>query len=501
MTDIELQDKLTRLGSLLDADARLADRVLDRIGRRVIAPAPAPTRWSRGSAGFAAALAATVLLGVGLWLAIGGGDGGSLYAQVVQALAEVRTVHFVATNFDEHRTPSPAGEGWYERGVGIHMTVKVGLPMAMEFTGPITVYDDGKQMLTVTAADPTPRRAASVGLSDALTMALLTDRAIDGAARDAAGDMVIDGDRCRMFFRRSDHPGTPSGRYWIDAQNRVRRVEHVTSDDHSGWRVLQRVEVQYDVPVDRSLLVYTPPTTAIASTTKPIDIDATVNQLLSLDRAILTKEVFGLILAVHEVRPCTDGSILVLSSLRPTKATLEKYGTGFGPRALGDHDFTFSTGGGTTYYSQQMAQYESGRLYARWDLLVPTDPPATRPETLSLRGDVWTRDRLYDDLIARHQTWYANELAIGDVPVPPATSAEPLDALVSRVWRQAQPLHTLFSPVTFPEPVKPNGDGKFELPTHPADWWTETKLLDAVRQEKQRADQQHQAWKQAHPNR
>lgn len=465
----EIERRLRSASARLKGENEMADLVMSRLERAdIVHPRPRSSRhWLTASI----AAAAVICLIATIWF-VTAGSASLAYAQVTKAMADVKSARLDVTQ------PTPDGKRvelatyFYERGVGLRMEG------ALNGT-PFLFIDNGQRQWTRTGADGDLQESEGTGMRDLFAEVLLARDMLEGARRDPAGDETIDGFRCRMFAKPAKGDVIAS-RVWLDEQDRVRKLETGTLTD-GKWTIRQTVVAHHDVPIDRAM--FQPP----AAQSKPAepamagDLDQRISRTFSLDRALAKTEVLGLVLAVHDVRGGADGSLLVLTSLRPTSETMKKYGTGLpGWHPLGDHEL----GAPDQYIAVPVGEFHSRRLYARWDLFVPRKPAQDAEKALSLTADVYTRDELYEANEREKKQWYTNDLELPPVAVPTETLT--FDQVVAACWTQARAIHSLFTPVTFWESVKVvPGKGRV-ADSHRLENWTPEQLRSELATEIER---------------
>ena len=221
--------------------------------------------------------------------------------------------------------------------------------------------------------------------------------------RVAELDQVIDGAACRADVLvppagGPPEPGVPKGArpaggrptrlvLLTDAERRMRQL--LSQRQVEGrWISDREVRIDYDVPVDAARLAADPPAGA-----RTIDADTAFDRRHPLDRALVRKELGGLLLAIHEVRPLDrDGLYYVVSSVRGTPEFLRKYP----PQR---RTFNLSLSGldvadqralnalGTAYSGLELAHAEREGVQYVWWLILPRWPASMGDgERASLRA-------------------------------------------------------------------------------------------------------------------
>jgi hypothetical protein len=444
--DTETEQKLRRVGAELNGDRGFVDAVMSHIERAnpPIASSYKLPRW------VVVAVSLAACVGIAIPVLVVMFKSPSLaYADVVKAIEDVKTAKLEMSNPATKETV----RCFYERGVGFRMD-------GMMNHTKVLVVDDGRHQW-MSSAGAEVLESPSTGLIEQFKKALLDRALLDGAKRDRTGDAEIDGAKCQLFVRKMKE-NSPGARIWIDDRERVRKME-VVELRNGKEQVTQAANAQYDLPIDRAL--FAPPVVAVS---KPASLDERINQYFPLDTAPAKIEVFGLVLAVHEVRAAPDGMLLVRSSIRPNDETLKKFGAGLAWQALANYQLDIAD-----YQPIQMGSYQKQRMTAQWDFFMPIRPGKTAPKKVVVRAiGVWTDEGLAESLEAEGKRTYINDLAIGQVNVTPAKS---IDELLDETWQQASSLNSIFTPVFFMG-IKAQKAGKTVYQTTPIKEWTRERL-------------------------
>lgn len=455
-TDKNLEQQLSRLGAQLAAPPSIAVDVMRRIET---AASPKPhARRRRYVMQAILGLAAGLLAATSVWFAFFSNPA-TLYAQVMAALEDTRSLRITGEHYRDGAWRK-AYEAWYEEGVGAAQLVWKDGQLQ-----PVNI-DDGRHSYQFRSGAGKPTRGRSSGPRSLIAKMLYIRERHPGWQRAGGGDMAAGKGTARMYEQF-----TPDGRsryrIWIDGDNRVVRFEeHNRSGDH--WQPDERAVVQYDVPVDRALWAkYVP----AGGDPEPVAGDARslLEKRFGLDTALATKEVLGLVFAVHELTALEDGRLLLAVSLRPSAPTIQRLGpyvekpgdTGdfqsWGRfqlipyfRRLPDGDYVSDF-----LVFAPIAEFSTRGIHGYWYIVQPQGDWASEQGELRISGYVHTQEKLQQTLQAASQQWYDQFHPLVTVPLPkdpPAASladairrtydeVTTLDAAgtFARLWSAAQP--------------------------------------------------------------
>jgi hypothetical protein len=330
MTSNELEDRLERLRSEWPAGSIVSD-VMARIG-----PADGPVaasgprrRWRRAAVGLVAAglLAASVLALMSLV-----GHSNPVQAAIQEALARARSARIVVTAGGKSGAADPAEmEIWYlrDRGLRAELPDEVMVDDGRSFRSWHRAERDEEPIVVVRKST-----GAAARIAELLGLAGSLDRWDRRQAADL--DRVINGFPCRADVLvppegGPPEPGVPPGARPVakhptrlvvltDAERRMRQLL-IQQQVEGRWISDREMRIEYDVPVDAARLAAGLPAGA-----RTVDADTAFDERHPLDRALVRKELGGLMLAIHEVRPLDrDGVYYVVSSVRGTSEFLRKY--------------------------------------------------------------------------------------------------------------------------------------------------------------------------------
>jgi hypothetical protein len=256
-------------------------------------------------------VAAAAVVAAGLWLLFGRGET-TLYAQMMKALGNVRTMHVVDTDLREGQWQKRA-EVWYDRRAGVvEMVWRDGKMVSRRI-------DDGKQAWTYEAGSDVAQRSRSMGVLRVVTDLMETSVFTEGALRVPAEDRTVAGTPWQAYSRSKD--GTWCIVVWLDADKRVRAWEKRQLAQTGLWETYRRGTVEYDGTPEAAL--FQPD---FGPAVRIVAVDSLLDDLFGLDKALFTKEALGFIFAVHEVKRCEGNMPYVVCSLRPTEETKRQVG-------------------------------------------------------------------------------------------------------------------------------------------------------------------------------
>lgn len=307
MSHQELEADLFGLGRKWPVPS-VADAVMRRIQREGVPESRRPARRRRR---VLLAIAASLLVAVGLPAVLVVGTPQTLQAQVVEALKQTSAAHLIISAFDEQGVRRQA-EIWYSHDRGFRLE-----------SSDETIVDDGKQQWTWWAwqskadgVEPVVVRRASPGAAAMIGEMLQLGNAHRERAKDR--DREIKGQPCEAFVVVPPAPHPSRFIVWQDSSERVVRIDDERQFG-GDWRVGREISIDYDVAVPANKFAADFPAKA-----RVIDADGALAERFPLERALATAESGGLLFAVHEARRGEDETWYVVSSVRGTPEYLKK---------------------------------------------------------------------------------------------------------------------------------------------------------------------------------
>ena len=322
-----------------------------------------------------AAVAAVVLI-VGLFFLVGDGEQ-TLYAQVLKALEQVRTIHVVIKEYRNDQWFKDH-EIWYDREAGIIEQER--------YQGRTDVrIDNGRYEWRYAEGNKLTAQLKSYRDNYEIARELCAGWLRHDPNRVTAGDMVIDGIPCEMYVL-SDMGDKVS--IWVDGKNHVRRVEQVT--ELSGQKIESRATVEYDIVIAQKR--FSPKFGLDVELINPLEW---IEKQYPLDTSIFTRECLGLVFCVHELKACENGLKYLVCSDRLSEETRRKIGTGHPWTFYGDSSLRDRYDEADTYdYPVLLGRVKHDTVHISWYLLFPYGDRATQATGCDVDVVVSTINRL-----------------------------------------------------------------------------------------------------------
>ncbi|KPL19765.1 MAG: hypothetical protein AMJ75_12485, partial [Phycisphaerae bacterium SM1_79] len=255
-----------------------------------------------------AAAAAAIIGAFGFYLFFGDGQA-TLYAQVMEAFQQAKTIYAVGYSFEDGQKKK-AHELWYQQGLGLRTE---------EIRGgkACTRLDDGRYEWEYLQGNDFAVQTESTRKMRLPGEITEPSRYLKECTRDPNGDMEVEGLPCSLYTHT--HPGDDErpavkSMMWIDQKMRFRRYEEQKCVD-GLWQEIELATISYDIPIERRL--FTADFGPDIRILKPQD---SIADLFPLEGAIATKQVMGLVFAVHELKRNGD-YVFTTCSIRPTEDT------------------------------------------------------------------------------------------------------------------------------------------------------------------------------------
>ena len=321
------------------------------------------------------AAAAAVLI-VGLVFLVGDGQQ-TLYAQVLKALDQVRTIHVVIKEYRNDQWFKDH-EMWYDREAGIIEEER--------YQGRTDVrIDNGRYEWQYAEGNKLTAQLKSYRDNYEIARDLCTEWLRHAPNRIPSGDVVIDGIQCKMYAL-SDWGDKVS--IWVDGKNHVRKLEQVI--ELSGQKVESRATVEYDIVIDQNR--FSP---KFGTDVKVINPREWIEEQYPLETAIFTRKCLGFVFAVHELIMCENGLKYLACSNRLTEETRREIGTGHPWTYYGQSDL-FDRYDETYSYDHPilLGRLKHDGVIINWYLLLPSNDKVRQSPGCDVDVSVITANQL-----------------------------------------------------------------------------------------------------------
>ncbi len=359
------EEETTRIAfqTIADKGEVLKSNLIEQLDKKE----PAKTigiHWSNVIKSPVAKIAAAAVIVIALLLLFNNSQA-TLYAQVVKAMKEARTI-YVMGEWKSNGQWRKNVEIWYQNGVGEKR-------IAWRKDKQTIRIDNGKYTWEYTSGNDFASRNKSLGLTQLPGEILDIQRYLKECERDPAGDKVIDGFECVLYTatRLRDSEGSRI-LFWVDEQMRLRRFEeHILQNGR--WEDDEYGEVKYDVEFEPNIFV-----PDFGPDVKIVEADKMLDKYFDLDNAIFVKEELGFIFAVHELHGCREGLIFAVTSVRPTQGTKSMVGYQ-GPTAWNYGNFSLGSswkrldkyGRGRSFQPVNLGEIYHAGFQVQWTLFFP----------------------------------------------------------------------------------------------------------------------------------
>jgi len=302
--------------------------------------------------------AAAAVLIVGLFFLVGDGQQ-TLYAQVVEALEQARTIHVVIKEYRDGQWFKDH-EMWYDREAGIIEEER--------YEGRTDVrIDNGRYEWRYAEGRELVARLKSYRDNDEIARDLCAGWLRYEPNRVPSGDMVIDRVSCKMYVLSNlGHKVS----IWVDDKNHVRQIEQAT--ELRGQKTESRATVEYDIVIDQNR--FSP---KFGSDVKVVNPRQLIEGQYPLDTTIFTRSNLGFVFAVHKLQRCEDGLKYLVCSNRLADETRKEIGTGHPWTYYGQSDlFDRYDQTGTYDHPVLLGRMKHDGVRISWYLLLPSDDRA-----------------------------------------------------------------------------------------------------------------------------
>ncbi len=379
-----------------------------------------------------ATAAAILVIVIGLLILLSGGRNSSVWAQAVDALEQADSVHFEVFAIRDGKQVKDA-ELWYARGRGVRERSLSSDGKVSERVDNGTfqwVYQsDRKSAIKSKSTDPVSSVRKILGYENKMKDMKLQ--------RLPEIDRTIDGVVCQAYERQPRYKGVRRI-VWVEDAKRPRRSERQRFED-GKWSAYTWVTFTYDKPLPEN--IFQPdfgPGVAVIDTTKGSPLDLNGN--------LLSGEVLGLVLTVHEVYRLDNDAILVAWSVQPSEETAKKFGSISSsqktPKHYGDAQMTSpkllpSEKGHVQPLT--IAQCSRHAVQTQWTVLIPKGGWTKPVNAVRMDFIVHARGELQRDLEKKGQKSWLRGFVLGDLPLP--KEAVSVQKAYRRVYGQAAAMH------------------------------------------------------------
>lgn len=256
-------------------------------------------------------VAASILLGLGVYFCELGVNEQSLYAQVIAAIERVGTMHY---SMETHRNGNLYShrQCWYERGVGFKLSETIGDRQFTTIDDGVHTwsFQHGGKFVSKMKSYRDVNDPRSFNLDKFYFSRLLR---VDPQPNPAF-DKVVDGETWRCFTATEKNSKLEC---WIDSRNLIQGGEARQQQDKEVS--VTKVKAEYDLNIDRSFFrPQLPPSAEV------VDPRTYLGSLYSLDDAIYKQEAVGMVFAVHQLERFNDKWAYMISSTRLTAENRDK---------------------------------------------------------------------------------------------------------------------------------------------------------------------------------
>jgi|GEM_PF-2358708 len=360
----------------------------------------------------------------------------TLYAQAMEALRKAQTMHVVGWGWrDGVKTRS--ADLWYEQGVGVKETTWGRKQTRIRIDNgqyEWTYYQGQEYAVRRQSRDP-------VGMVEEV---LNPAKFLERARRDPAGDRKIDGVPCELYV--GEYPaGTKRYMVWLDGSKQIRRYEEEELLE-GQWLPDELIVVTYEVPVDRTCFEPT-----FGESVRVVVQEEVQGQIFTLGDALYTKQVMGLVFAVHELHR-QGNRIYVACSLRVSKETLEKVGRDERVNGLSNRygDFQLTHWGqrdemgqwqSHPYEIDTLARVDHDDIQFKWCVLEPKGTWDRMDKEYELCARVYTRGKLQDWYKKQGEPWHKQFRPLVTLPLPAEQTND--RTIIEKIYAQFQALESV----------------------------------------------------------
>jgi len=320
MTNDNLQQQLSQLRNNWPKDEHFVESVMARLSEAphlARTPRPSVTRFNR----FSYWTAAVIIVCIGLWWTTGlQSTGNVLYAQVMQAMKKVQSLHEIVYVQTENGNITQAGETWFARNQGFVVT-----------NTEQTRIDNGTYFWEFVNGSDMASQTKSQGTDELLDKAFdIRETLARDCKRYPAGDRVIDGMELQCYQLTFHGAAKPADQSFLDFDKRrtfvfinseslPKRIESQENVD-GEWQTRIIRTWKYDVPIDPKLFEPN-----FGENVQVIDKDEAFEQLTRVEGSVHSELREGLVYSIHQAKRFENGGVYLRTSVRGANETLVKY--------------------------------------------------------------------------------------------------------------------------------------------------------------------------------
>lgn len=359
----------------------------------------------------------------------------SVYAQVIAAIANSRTVHAVRYLYDDDGEQTQnSSEIWYdaEKGVREEST----LEGVKSFR-----IDDGTHEWMYRGVPNTVVKNISrdpIGRIKDILEPLRFLEKLNGKIDDSL-EPPTGLENCIAYVAdRMPDAADFRAICWVDEQKRLRRFEGFRQQS-GQWHISQRIDLKYDldIPADKLLADF--------GDARLIDRTVAMKPFAA-DKVVASGEKLGVVIGVHDVRRLNDDAVFVMSTSRPSEEVERRFGKidphreGFGARygsyewgtngrRLPNHNWQEGV------YPIELARWSHGGVGFHWVLLLRASRMLRDDSTMPIGLHIYSRGKWQDALKKEGKPWYISQATdVMTIPVPEPTNS--LDDVLDDVYQQ-----------------------------------------------------------------
>jgi len=308
----------------------------------------------------------------------------SLYAQALDALKGIRTIHVVGQSLQDGAWSTKA-ELWFDRNAGtaVRETGQSGARIMISNSSGEWHYASGDNLVV-------PRERS--GFEQKVLRTLLGLEELKARNLQRTGARLVDGRSCDIYSRTA--PGQRID-VWLDAERKIVRGWEKFRPAAGGgdaWEKYEIATVAYDeaIPAERFDPRAIPGAVAF-------DRGRTPKGSFDPQRVLSQQEVLGLVFTVHDLRRLDSGWLYVVSSVRPTSATLRRLPADLALLGRFQMDSSWKRlpdGRERSYQPATLAGAGWSRGEVRWEILMPRGAWPSNPKEVELSAYVYTESDL-----------------------------------------------------------------------------------------------------------